>query len=221
MEVSKSLKVQVLLDVQEIRALLDALGPIQMFLVSQVVGKDYGRISKEQFLQRYASYVEGLKEGIFPEESVLRPYFSSIWTATEDVLYAMPVKEAGFLIKATRPVVQLQLHHLSYSEVDGKFHSMVQGKESITWGIQFSYPQIFQHPRTKEFRKITQDEDFPNTALFLEISRWMRQNTLPTPLLAKQSKVNLSVRLGKQCFSWIHRHPRLVEKQFQVVQYDH
>ncbi len=217
MEISKALKFQALLDIEEMQALLDALDPLHIFLVSQIVGKDHGRVGKQDFLRHYAFYIDALKNGTFPNEASIRPYFSSIFTAAEEILYAMPLGEDRFLIKAVRPVVQLQLHHLSYSEVDRKFHPMVQSKDSITWGIQFSYPQIFQHPRTKEFSKVVQSVDFPNTALFLALGRWLRQNTLPTPILEQEKRVNLSVRLGKGCFPWIHRHPRLVEKQFQVI----
>ncbi len=221
MEVSKALKFQALLDETEMEAFLQALGEFSIYQVSQPVGTDHGLIEKNSFLEVYSGYVRSLKDGILPDEKTVRPYFSSIFTKATDALYAMPVANEKFLIKTLRPIIQLQLHHLSYSEVDRKFHSMVQGKESITWGLQFSYPQIFQHPRTKEFSKVDSSPEFPNTALFLALGRWLRQNTLPTPLVAQEERVNLPVRLGKECFSWIHRHPRLVERGFRVESYVH
>jgi len=224
MEVSKALKFQVLLDEHEMAELLHSLEPFEIFIVSQVVGLDHGRLGKEQFLKAYQSYSSALKEGALPEEKTLRPIFSSLWTKTVDVLYAARVGEDKFLIKALKPIVQLQLHHLSYSPVDDKFHPMVQGRDSITWGLQFSYPQIFQHPKTKEFSKVLNTPEFPNSVLFLALGRWLRQNTLPTPLITGgdlENRVNLPVRLGKHCFPWINRHPRLVEKGFRVLSYDH
>jgi hypothetical protein len=101
--------------------------------------------------------------------------------------------------------------------LDGKFHSIAQGKETITWGLQFSYPQVFQDPKSKSFSKVTNTLEFPNTALFLAQQKWMRQNTLPTPLIVQGKKINLPVRLGKRCFSWIEKHPHLIEKGFQIA----
>ncbi len=216
MQVSKSLTFQVLLDDTEMESLLYSLGSFQIFIVSQPVGSDHGLLEKDQFIQAYRSYSSSLKNGVLPEEKAIRPVFSSVWTKEDTTLYALGVGEEKFLIKALKPIIQLQLHHLSHSKVDGKFHAMVQGKESITWGLQFSYPQIFQHPKTKEYSKVGNTPDFPNTPLFLALSRFLRQNTLPTPMIVDGRRMNLSVRLGKACFPWINSHPRLSENAFQV-----
>jgi hypothetical protein len=222
MEISKALKWQVLMDACEMAELMESLGSFDIFGVSGVVGPDHGRLEKKTFLLAYENYLSSLKEGILPEEKTHRPFFSSIWSQEKSILYAAKVGEERFLIKALKPVIQLQLHHLSYSHVDGKFHPMVQAKDSITWGVQFSYPHIFQHPKTKEFSKVVNSPEFPNTALFLALGRWLRQNTLPTPIAPLEkpgSRIILPVRLGKHCFSWINNHPRLVEKAFQVMNY--
>jgi hypothetical protein len=62
------------------------------------------------------------------------------------------------------------------------------------------------------FCKVADTPEFPNTSLFLALSRWVRQNTLPTPIFDGAKRINLPVRLGKRCFSWIGNHPRLIEK---------
>jgi hypothetical protein len=147
----------------------------------------------------------------------VKHFFSSIFTTQRELLYAMAVGENKFLVKVLRPVVQLQMHHLLYSELDGKFHSIAQGKNTISWGLQFSYPQIYQDPKSKIFSKVIENSEFPNTSLFLALSRWVRQNTLPTPILNRGKKINLPVRLGKRCFSWVGNHPHLIEKGFQVA----
>jgi len=216
-QVSKALKVQMLIDDQEMRGLFLNLGDFEIYDVSRVVDSRHGIIEKETFLETYAHYVAALKEGQFPEESIAKPIFSSIFTTQRELLYAMPVGEEKYLVKTLRPVVQLQMHHLLYGELDGKFHSIAQGKDTISWGIQFSYPQIYQDPKSKSFSKVTDSSEFPNTALFLALSRWVRQNTLPTPILNQGKRINLPIRLGKHCFSWIGNHPRLIEKGFQVA----
>ena len=197
--------------------LFAALEPFAIYEVSRVVGKAHGKVEKEAFLQAYQSYVSALKEGRLPEETPLKPSFSSVWTTRSEALYAMPVGEEKYLVKAIRPILQLQTHHLIFSALDRKFHSVAQGMDTIPWGLQFSYPQIFQDPQTKDFSKVVDNDEFPNTALFLALSRWVRQNTLPTPMIDQGKRVNLPVRLGKRCFSWIERHPRLIEKGFSIV----
>lgn len=216
-QVSKALKVQVLLDEKEMEELFVALNDFEIYDVSRVVKETHGFVDKDTFLRGYSHFVGALKEGKFPDESLVKHLFSSVFTAKKELLYAMKVGEAKFLIKALRPIVQLQTHHLLYSDLDGKFHSIAQGKETIAWGLQFSYPQIFQDPKSKSFSKVTNTSDFPNTALFLALQKWMRQNTLPTPLIVQGKKINLPVRLGKRCFAWIEKHPRLIEKGFQIT----
>lgn len=216
-QVSKALKIRVLLDEKEMEDLVFNIGDFEIYDVSRVVGEDHGFIDKRVFLRGYSQFVEALRTGKFPDESLVKHLFSSVFTMKRELLYAMKVGEKKFLIKALRPIIQLQTHHLLYSELDGKFHSIAQGKETIAWGLQFSYPQIFQDPKSKSFSKVTSTPDFPNTALFLALQQWMRQNTLPTPFMVQGKKINLPVRLGKRCFSWIERHPCLIEKGFQIA----
>lgn len=210
MQVSKALKIPVLLDDEEMRELFKALGHFLIYDMSRLVGKEHGRVDKEVFLEFYSVYIKSLKEGLLPDESLCKPLFSSIFTSQEEVLFAMPVGDEKYLIKSIRPVVQLQTHHLFFSKVDEKFYSLAQGKDTITWGIQFSYPQIFQDPKSKEFKKTSTHTEFTNTPLFLALSRFVRQNTLPTPLIYQEKQTNLPVRLGKRCFSWIANHPQLL-----------
>lgn len=215
LQVSKWLHWQVLLDEREMSALFEHLPPFTMHIVSTLVPEPSGCISKEMFLEVYAAYISALKKGESPDEKRARPYFSSIITKDTSALYAM---EAGgkYLIKPLLPVVQLQLNHIFLSSVDGKFYPMVHAADSITWGLQFSYPQIFQDPRTLDFGKVDNSPRFPNTSLFSELAKWMRKHTLPTPFVVNGQKVNLPVRLGKECWSWIGSHPHLLQKGIAV-----
>ena len=204
---SKWLKHAALLDEEEMTALFEELGPFQIFNVSVPVVAEKMEIARADFLRVYAHYVQALKVGRMPDEKEFKPYFSSIFTTETRILYAMPVANERFLIKAIKPVVQLQAHHFYYSDVDGKFHPMVLSDGSITWGIQFSYPQIYQSPNDSDFSRV--NDSFPNTALFQKIARWMRHHTVPTPFLVGEKQTNVPFRIGKKCFSWIDRHPGL------------
>jgi hypothetical protein len=216
LRVSKWLKHQVLLSAQEMESLFLALSPFSIYVVSELVSSHNGLVSHAEFLEKYAGYVNTLKEGKVPDEAPLRRYFSAIFTETSDILYAMQTGPDKFLIKALKPVIQLQGHHFFFSRVDQKYHSMVLGKESVTWGLQFSYPQIYQDPKDHSFSKVVDSPYFPNTALFTRLAKWLRGNTMPTPLMAEGKRTNVPIRIGKQCLEWIDRHPHLIAQDISL-----
>lgn len=219
LQVSKWIKVQALLDPSEMENLLTVLDPFSIFIVSEAVEIEKGWVEKSCFLTHYQHYVETVKKGQLPLEAPLRKYFSSIFTVTKELLYAMKLPNEKVLIKPVRPVIQLQLHHFFASRVDGKFYPMVLSDESITWGIQFSYPQLFQDPKSLEIMKVSSTPEFPNTALFLKLVKWMRGNTVPTPLIFQNKRTNVPIRLGKRCFDWIEKHPGLSLREIKVGKY--
>lgn len=216
LRVSKWLKFQILLDEEEMRDLFVALGEVSIFLVSGVVSQETASLAIPEFLSMYGRYVQQLKSGKTPSHAEFKKVFSSIFTKTSDVLYAYAVGEDRYLIKALRPVIQLQAHDFFLSDVDGKYHPMVLSDESISWGLQISYPQIFQDPKSLDFSKVTVSEEFPNTALFVQLTRWLRRNSLPTPFVYKGSKTYVPMRIGKKCLSWIAHHPQLIKKKLEV-----
>ena len=113
-------------------------------------------------------------------------------------------------------MIQLQAHRFDYSPLDGKFRTMILGYDSVHWGLQFSYPHLFQNEKL-EVLTVNESEQFPNSALFKKLQRWVRAHTLATPFEVGGHKVNASIRLGKQCFPWINDHPQLKEKKWKVA----
>ena len=214
MQASKWLQNQVLLSSDEMVALFAALGEFTIFQTSSVVKQGEGWVSHQTFLDRYKSYVDALQQGQMPEEASYA-LFSSVFTVDPESLYAVLVGEDKQLIRVCRPVIQLQIHRMDYSPADGKFRSMTFGTDSILWGIQFSYPQLFQDKGSLEIKQATSSE-FVNAALFQTLQRWVRHHTAPTPFLVDGVKINVPVRLGKQCFAWINQHPQLKEKGLMI-----
>lgn len=219
LNVSKWIKHQVLLSKNEMTELVAHLGDVSLYNISEVVSEENCVISKEDFLEQYGVYTDSLKEGKIPDEKKLRRYFSSVISITPDVLYAMEVKPGGYLVKPIRPVIQLQLHHFLPSDMDGKYYPMVLGNESITWGIQFSYPQIFQHPQTKVFSKVTDDSEFPNTPIFMRLIKWLRSYSVPTTFIWKEKATSVPIRIGKEALGWISSHLQLQKKGITVRVY--
>ncbi|MFT4553070.1 MAG: hypothetical protein ACI9S8_001704 [Chlamydiales bacterium] len=216
LQVSKWLQSQVLLDVSEMEALLEELGEAQLFSTGRLVEKGKSFVIKRDFLDCYIDYVESLKKGQLPDDSNFRSFFGSVFTVTPDVLYSMEIEDGRELVHPTRPVLQMQAHSIGYSVEEGKFRPMVLGKDSILWGIQFSYPQLFQDNETLSVEKVEETEKFPNTQLFRKLQRWVRHNTRATPFIIGDKKTNVPMRLGKKCFEWINKHPQLIKKGIKV-----
>ena len=210
--VSKWIKHQALLDDDEMKALFAHLGSFFLYNVSEVVTDP--KISQDQFLKQYTAYVASLKNGKLIEA---RRDFSPVLSTVTEALHCHEVKTGYFLAKPLFPVIQLQLHHFLPSTADGKFYPMVLSQESISWGLQFSYPQIFQNPQDQTYAKV--DATFPNTALFSKLTKWLREFSVPTTFLWNNVKTSTPIRLGKKCFSWIDTHPQLPAKGLSVYAY--
>ncbi len=218
MEVSKWTEIQALLDIEEIEALLKTLAPVEIYAAGSITARQAGAISILEFMQGYTSYIHDLKAGLVPNMTTKRQLFSSILTTTPVILYALAIDEQRQLIRALKPVVQLQMHALDYSPYDEKFRPMAFGLNSITWGLQFSYPQLFLDPLTKKIMTIDKSAAFPNTALFHTLQRWLRHFTIPTPFKVNGKRFNSSIRIGKQCLSWIASHHQLKTHHLEVTQ---
>jgi len=188
--------------------------PFALYNVSEVVAE--AEVPKSLFLEKYREYVRSLTaDGPIPE---CRRLFSSVLSVTPDIFYAMEAGN-GFLVKPLRPVVQMQLHHFLRSSIDGKYHPMVFGTDSVSWGIQFSYPQIFQDPKSRAFSKVADSPEFPNTALFTKIIRFFREHTAPASFVYEGVKTAVPMRLGKKCFGWINGHRQLKAKGLSIHVY--
>lgn len=213
---SKWLKHQLLIDENEMKDLLEAIGACYICHASGPVDKNAAFVSKEALLQRYCGYIKAIKESAPVDERELRRFFCNYLTYDLSALYALAVSGDRLLIKVAKPVVQMQFHHFFASQVDGKFHSMVMTEESVHWGVQFSYPQIFEDPKTHLFSKVNESAEFPNTTLFKNIIRWLRLHTVPTPFIFQGARTRVPFRLGKRCFSWVEKHPGLQKKGIVV-----
>lgn len=210
MQASKWISVQLLASSDEMRSLLNELGDFSIVMTAPSNNPD---VSKEQFLETYRTYCEELRKGEMPDPADYRGYFSTFWTVNQDEYVRVPVGDS-FLCRPVRPVVQLQYHLLGYSPIDHKFRPMVLGKGSMPWGIQFSYPTLFQDKDSQQVVKV--GEDFSNTALFQAFRKWVRSNTVPTPFMIGEKVVNAPMRIGNQARGWINSHPHFREYSLRV-----
>lgn len=208
--VSKWLYFHVLLDYSEMAALLNHLGDALFYQIDRVVPSSGGVISYQDFLENYQIYIQCLKDGKIPEDGFTRKTFQAALSATSEAFYQISLQDDKRIIKARLPVIMLQDHQMHFSKIDGKFRSKVLTREGFSWGVQLSYPQLFQNPKTFGLEKITDSPAFPNTRLFSLLRKWIRYETMPTRFILEDGKKIVSpVRLGKKSMEWIDRHAQL------------
>ncbi|MBS0622000.1 MAG: hypothetical protein JSR80_03465 [Verrucomicrobia bacterium] len=205
MQASKWLAHQVLLDGEEMKDLLASVGNFEVYPV--------GRILQEgepfSFVEEYCRYVEKLKQGA---ETEVPAILCVALSCSSEAVQRVEVAPGKMLWRSQLPVVQVQPHSLSYSPLNDTFYPLVRGKETISWGVQFSYPQLFQ--KGKEIEKV--DERFPNTALYKALTRWIRHHTVATPFVVNGMKRRVPIRIGKKCLGWIHCHAQLKKQGLSV-----
>lgn len=208
---SKYLKYQVLCDRQE---LADLFQSIQPFWLYRLTGLGEGNpLTQDDFLNEYSFWMEELKQGRIVSDARMRSILAAAMSAETDALWKQEVPGGRYLVKIAKPVIQIQAHFFTYSPLDGVFRPMTMGSNSIFWGLQFSFPQIYQDPRTMQFHEI---DESPNADLFQHIKQWVRDRTRATPFVVEGKRINVPIRLGKNCFSWIHHHPQIAEQKISV-----
>jgi hypothetical protein len=212
-QAAKWLKVQALLSEEELKQLLQELAPIHLFPLTGSFLLDELPLPIETFLRAYGSWIEQLKQGIAPTDDALKPYKAMLFTQDLQAVWLQPVAEQKYLVKPSAPFILVQVHQMTYSPVDQSFRPMTFGQESIFWGLQFAFPQVYQDPKTEQFI----EEDLGPTELaFRNLRRWIREFTTATPMWVEGQKMNLPIRIGKQCRSWINQHPQLLAKHLKV-----
>jgi hypothetical protein len=212
---SKWLHIDFLVTHHEIERLLLFLqkehGSLFLFSTLGVQKKGQNQIAIHDFLQAWKEYIEALQKSSPIQETAFRFFFTGCITKSEEAVSFIPIGEDRESIMPHTPCLQMQPHRFSYSKLDGKFRSMVLGKNSLSWGIRISYPQLYQIPNTRTVEDALDESRFPNAALFSSVRSWIRHNTLPTPIIIHDKRVNIPIRIGKECLPWINNHPELGE----------
>ncbi len=222
MEASKWLSIQVLLDEVEMEDLVSAIclsfEKSALYYLGSVVLKDQWMITLSDFLTCYGDYVKSLKNSQLPNPSDYKKIFSAALSANSSALYALILNAEKYLLRAAKPIIQLQPLEIHYSIEDKKFRPLVFGQECISWGVQFSYPQIYLDVESKQVVKTQDLKSDLNRSLFNMIQKWVRSHTIPTPFVVEGKLQNVPMRLGKRCLPWINLHPGLLGKGVLVKQ---
>ncbi len=201
--VSKWAYIAALLSAKELKELFHTLKIRQLCDISRVLPFDQLTISVETLLENYQSYLEGLIDSSSLQNHKIATYG---FASSLEHFRAMQVGEDRFILKPVLPVLRVQKYQFNVSE-EGKVLSMVQGQGAIRFGLQFSYPMIFQDPDTLHVLNVLRCENFSRTtSLYRILNQFIREHTNPLAILWQGRKRRLPVKLGKDCFSWVGKH---------------
>jgi len=212
---SKWQHVQLLISPHEMEKLMADFNGALFFSMLGPTAKN--SFSMSEFLDVYKGYIKALLLGPVADDP-FRFYFTSIITIDPDAVAEVILKDSRRLIQPLEPLLQMRPHKFDYSPIDGVFRPMVNGQKSISWGVQISYPQLFQDADTRVVYNALEHK-FKNLTLFRALQSFIRRETLPTPFIVHNTLTNVPMRLGKECFSWINGHQELVIQNIQVRNY--
>ncbi len=207
-QAAKWIKIQALVDETELAELFQE--PFFIYPLSGTYPLDAFPVDKKGYLDHYRTFIDALKEGHLPKEN--RELNVVAWVRSPDSVWLQQIPGERYMVKPCEPFVQVQIHQMGFSELDQEFRPMVLSQNSIFWGLQFSFPQVYQEPKTMNLQESEDSE------LFQAIRQWIRNSTLPTPMMVHGKRVNIPMRLGKKCFSWINKHPQLINKGLSVLE---
>ncbi len=182
--VSKWLSVSALLDPNELRSFAQEMGSFSLYRTGELV-KTTDPVPLDTWVSEYKEYLLCDKK--------ISPL---LMTFDQNDVYGLETAQKEYLIYPKYPVIQIREHKFAVT-MDGRIQTMVFGKDSVRWGLIFSYPQIFYDPRTKTIVEVFKDKEAPNTEGFRKIQKWMRDWTKPVPFVIQGKRVNATFRVGK------------------------
>lgn len=197
---SKWQKIQVLLDPIEMENLLRYLSPLAILNISEVVPFDKTSLTIDTFMNKYQKYIDMLR-GKTPKQKISLTYALS---QQIENFRAIAVGQKQYICRPLQPEVHMQTHEFLLDS-NGKILPQVFSKETISWGIQLSYPAIFQNAYTMEVIQATRTS-FNGWKVFSCIRNWIRTHTLPLPVHYQEKIIQLPIRLGKKAATWIQDH---------------
>lgn len=187
LKASKFIHFPLLIEPSEMHAMLDALPPFSIYNIAEV--KEEVSITQADFLSDYEAYVEALKRG------GRIPFVSGAFTMTEDAIEIKTVPDGRKLARPLLPIVQFRPYHFTKGE--GKIQPLTWGADTIAWGLQFSFPQIYAKKGNVEKSK-----ESPNFPLFRALQQWVRHNTKPTPIAFGEKEIMTPIRTSPSALSW-------------------
>lgn len=214
---SKWVHFDFLVETDELKKLFVHLSePFYLFSTMGVQPKGTSLIALETFFDAWQRYIEALRARNQIVDNDWRFFFTACMTCDLGAIRRVEIPGMREIIIPYEPLMQMQIHRFSYSRSDNKIHPQAYGMDTVSWGVRLSYPQIFQYPHTRKVEDAQDEAIFKNAHFVPKVRAWLREVSVPTPLLIDGVRHNVPMRLGKGCFSWIANHFDLVRKEIGV-----
>lgn len=205
---SKWVSYTFLISLNELQYLFDILSNFYLINTFEPCPLEKAVLPHAAFLEIYNKYIKLLANGDIPDPSLYKKAFYHSISSSLENLYAMEVSK-GYLIKPKKPLIFLRPAAITYSELDQKLRSTLPSQKTILWGLEASYPQIYENSLTRETKTIINDFNYPNSSLFHILRKTLRKLSEPFQLQLPDKKIMTPFRIGKEVKNWIHHHPQL------------
>lgn len=137
--------------------------------LGRIASKDEVFSAKDNFLLAYQKRIQSIQEGTMPND-----HWTYAVTVEEEALYAMSVREGQYNVRPKKPFIQIKTHQFAFSEKGDLLQNAI-GKETKPWGVQISFPFVYQDPKTVTVHK----SEGENVLLFRSLQKWVRHHTKP------------------------------------------
>lgn len=206
-EISRARSQRALLDPEEMASLFQELDPFVLFRTAAKEVLPVKEDDRYEWLLLYKEYIEQLQKNEVGRAVLLSAFISP----SQESFYALFTPSKKIQIRPRSPVIQITHHTFSFNAEERQFYSQIFGTEAISWGLEWSFPLLFEDPLTKEVFKLTDPEAWPALALFKKWERWLREHTEPAKFLSQEKKVVAPFRIGKKAKSWAKglKNPKL------------
>ena len=210
-EAAKWLKWPVLADEKEFGELFRRLAPCDLVPLTGVVEPDRLLMPSDCFLAEAKRWIERLQQHQAPTMEDLRTVLACALTNDRDAIWLHEVKPERYLVKSKNRSCRSKPIFFPIRSKTKPFIRWCSAKRVSSGASSFPIPKFFSIPigntekSTRRFR----------TQFFSEIRQWTRDVTRPASFLVDGKKVNVPMRIGKNCLSWIASHPQL--KQHNLV----
>lgn len=212
---SKWISIDFLIDESEMASLFETLGSFELISPFSQHVENPHHLQKETFLKAFKEFSESLKKGVSPEYEDLKRFLFLMIMPSIEGIFLKPITDTKYALVFQNPYLEIKPITLTESLVDHTVRVAPLSKGQPWWGLRCSFPQIVQDSRTLKAAAISQNEH-PLGQLFKKFRVWIREHTRSTPIVTDSKKVNHPIRLGKQCMSWIQKHPLLQASNIKV-----
>lgn len=205
---SRWASLEFLLDLSEIHELFQRLKPFHILSPYAGENQDPFCQTEQEFLSAYEQYLSALKGKEKIDLSLYRKMFTTFFSRNIEDIYRVPLASGKEMLKIERPFIQIKPIVLNVSSIDQSIHVSALNPTGILWGLQASFPQLFQKPNSADIDKVNPKEDV-NAELFKTLRGYIREKTKPVKFEVQDREIQTNFRVGEKCLEWIHQHSGL------------